>query len=394
MSRFARVAQFRGALIGVALTACVSGCTPNQAGADGAGRSLAASPPVTSSHSPSSVSHDQMQPVPASASASVLSTSASRLEAGQAAKDQTAAGNNPLANRVLFVESDTAAADQVGTWQAQGRADDARQLGKIADRATAIWVSNEPTEVTAQVDEIVSSAAAKSQLPVLVAYDIPNRDCGSFSSGGATTSQQYHDWISRFAAGIKKRPAVVIVEPDAVPSIVGDCAGANPTQRNAQLRDAISVLKATGSATVYLDAGNPSWISDVSRLAGALKQAGVQNADGFSLNVSNFVKTADNVAYGQRISNALGGKTHFVVDTGRNGSGAVAEAEINGGPNWCNPPNRTLGQAPTTNTGQSRVDAFLWVKPPGRSDGDCRPGEPSAGQWWPEYALDLARRSS
>jgi endoglucanase len=53
-----------------------------------------------------------------------------------------------------------------------------------------------------------------------------------------------------------------------------------------------------------------------------------------------------------------------------------------------------LGEAPTADTGLGRVDALLWIKRPGESDGACRPGEPRAGQWWPEYALDLARRSA
>jgi endoglucanase len=32
-----------------------------------------------------------------------------------------------------------------------------------------------------------AAAAAKGQVPVLVAYDIPNRDCGGASAGGAPT---------------------------------------------------------------------------------------------------------------------------------------------------------------------------------------------------------------
>ncbi|MCW2873942.1 glycoside hydrolase family 6 protein, partial [Actinacidiphila oryziradicis] len=36
------------------------------------------------------------------------------------------------------------------------------------------------------------------------------------------------------------------------------------------------------------------------------------------------------------------------------------------------------------------VDAYLWVKRPGESDGSCR-GAPPAGQWWSDYALRLAR---
>ena len=148
-------------------------------------------------------------------------------------------------------------------------------------------------------------------------------------------------------------------------------------------------------AAVYLDAGNPSWITDVRKLAQALQRAGIGQADGFALNVANFVTTADNMAYGRQVSDAVPGKPHFVIDTSRNGAGPVAGGgEVNGGPRWCNPPGRQLGKAPTIDTGDPRADALLWIKRPGESDGACRPGEPVAGQWWPEYALDLAKRSA
>lgn len=109
---------------------------------------------------------------------------------------------------------------------------------------------------------------------------------------------------------------------------------------------------------------------------------------------SNFVATKDNVSYGRRLSDALD-NAHMVIDTSRNGNGPwTGDAEVGGGPSWGNPPGQALGTAPTTHAGLPRVDALLWVKRPGDSDGACRPGEPVAGQWWPEYALDLARRSS
>jgi endoglucanase len=78
-----------------------------------------------------------------------------------------------------------------------------------------------------------------------------------------------------------------------------------------------------------------------------------------------------------------------VIDTSRNGNGAPpGGAGVN---EWCNPTGRALGRAPTTSTGVAGVDAFLWVKYPGQSDGACRAGEPAAGTWWPSYALALAR---
>ena len=92
------------------------------------------------------------------------------------------------------------------------------------------------------------------------------------------------------------------------------------------------------------------------------------------------------------IALALGG-ARFVIDTSRNGAGRYPDPQVNGAPSWCNPPGRALGQPPTTQTGLRDVDAFLWIKGPGDSDGSCRPGEPAAGHWWPDYALELARSS-
>ena len=83
-------------------------------------------------------------------------------------------------------------------------------------------------------------------------------------------------------------------------------------------------------------------------------------------------------------------QAHFVIDTSRNGSGPYTGPLT---PQWCNPPGRALGAAPTTRTGDRSVDALLWIKYPGASDGSCRPGEPPAGAWWPEYALGLVRAS-
>jgi endoglucanase len=82
----------------------------------------------------------------------------------------------------------------------------------------------------------------------------------------------------------------------------------------------------------------------------------------------------------------VGGK-HFVIDSGRNGLGPDTSGE------WCNPAGRALGIRPTTNTGVAGLDAFLWIKTPGESDGACN-GAPAAGQWWADYALGLAERAA
>ena len=53
-------------------------------------------------------------------------------------------------------------------------------------------------------------------MPVLVAYNLPFRDCAQYSAGGAADTAAYKAWIDGFAAGIGDRAATVILEPDGL----------------------------------------------------------------------------------------------------------------------------------------------------------------------------------
>jgi endoglucanase len=121
-------------------------------------------------------------------------------------------------------------------------------------------------------------------------------------------------------------------------------------------------------------------------MATRLNGAGITNANGFALNVSNFYYTSEQVTYGNSLSALVGGK-HYVIDTSRNGLGSLGDDK------WCNPEGRALGDRPTTATGNALADAFLWIKIAGESDGACN-GAPAAGTWMPEYALGLAQRAA
>jgi endoglucanase len=289
---------------------------------------------------------------------------------------------NPLTGAVFFVDAESKAAKQVESWKGS-RPEEAKQLQKIARQPQADWFGDWNKDPERDVESRMRKIRSADAVPVLVAYNIPGRDCGLYSAGGADDAKAYHRWIKGFADGIEDGAAIVILEPDALAG--ADCLSeAGRAARLAMVRDAVHTLKQHADVRVYVDAGNPNWKS-VGEIAALLKSAGVDEADGFSLNVSNTIGTDANIAYGEKIAAATGGK-HFVVDTSRNGLGAAPKGV------WCNPGGRALGRAPTTDTGHGQVDAFLWVKRPGESDGTCN-GGPRAGQWWPEYAVGLAARA-
>jgi endoglucanase len=304
--------------------------------------------------------------------------------------ESAAKGSNPLAGQSLYVDPQNPAALQAARWRSQGRARDAAAMGRIARRPTAVWLAD-GSEVTARVREATQKAASAGRTALLVAYHVPRRDCGSYSAGGSGSAAAYRAWVRGFARGIGSRRAAVIVEPDAIPqALLDDCLSPEAkAERYALLGDAVRTFAALPNVAVYIDAGNPGWVRPPGRLVGPLRQAGIAAADGFALNVSNFYRTKAAIRYGRALSRQLGG-AHFVIDTSRNGNGPSLQDDP-GGPKWCNPPGRAIGRSPSTSTGEPKVDAYLWVKQPGASDGTCRAGAPPAGHWWPEYALQLAR---
>ncbi|CAL9621349.1 glycoside hydrolase family 6 protein [Streptomyces sp. enrichment culture] len=277
---------------------------------------------------------------------------------------------------------------QVLDW-VRANPDDPRRAvvdSRIAGRPAAVWFADHsPDTITARVRAVASGGAAQGRVPVLVPYAIPDRDCGGHSQGGAPDLGAYDGWIDRFAAGLGTGEVIVILEPDSVAQ--AECLPAGRrADRFASLARAGRVLKeANPRARVYFDAGHSGWNAPAKQ-AGWLRRAGAASAassDGIFSNVSNFHRTADEVAYDRAVLDALDGPPGLgaVIDTSRNGAGAPADGE------WCDPAGRKLGRTPTLSTGEPGIDAYLWVKLPGESDG-CR-GAP--GTFTPSYAYDLAR---
>ncbi|MEU1405198.1 glycoside hydrolase family 6 protein [Streptomyces sp. NPDC005728] len=254
---------------------------------------------------------------------------------------------------------------------------------RIADRPAAVWFADRAAgTIAARVRAVTAGAAAEGRVPVLVPYAIPGRDCGGASRGGAPDLAAYDAWIDAFARGLGSGEVIVILEPDSIAQS-GCLSDAARAARFASLARAGRTLKtANPRARVYYDAGHSGW-NPPARQAALLKQAGAAASDGIFSNVSNFHTTADEIAYDRQVLDALGGPASLgaVIDTSRNGNGAPPDGQ------WCDPAGRKIGRAPTLVTGEPQIDAYLWVKLPGESDG-CTG---AAGTFTPSYAYDLAR---
>ncbi|MFI1567662.1 glycoside hydrolase family 6 protein [Streptomyces sp. NPDC020490] len=256
---------------------------------------------------------------------------------------------------------------------------------RIAGQPAAVWFADfTPGTIASRVRAVTAGAAAQGRVPVVVPYAVPDRDCGGASEGGAPDLAAYDDWIDAFAEGLGSGEVVVVLEPDSIAQ--SDClSDGGRAARFASLARAGRVLKtANPRARVYYDAGHSGW-HPAARQAALLRQAGAASAassDGVFSNVSNFRTTAAETAYDRQVLDALGGPAGLgaVIDTSRNGNGAPADDE------WCDPAGRRIGRRPTLSTGEARIDAYLWVKLPGESDG-CK-GAP--GTFSPSYAYELA----
>jgi endoglucanase len=260
-------------------------------------------------------------------------------------------------------------------------------ISKIAAQPQGEWFGGWDADIRVAVDEAVSQAERQGQVPLLVAYNVPNRDCGQYSKGGAADPAGYKTWINAYAAAIGNRPAIVVLEPDALPQVAECLSLPDQEQRFELVRYALDTLLALPKTAVYLDAGHSNWVP-AEVMAERLKRAGIERARGFSLNVSNYERDQNLIAYAHRVIDKLGVPTHFILDSSRNGNGPATGNEP-----WCNPAGRALGRAPSTQTGDEALDAFVWIKCPGESDGECK-GGPAAGSWFAERALEMARNAT
>ena len=274
---------------------------------------------------------------------------------------------------------------------------------------------------------------------------------------------------------------VAVIEPDSYPNMVTNlstpaCATVN--QNNIYrdgLRYAMAKFAPMSNVHMYLDIAHAGWLGwDSNRtaavaaykalVAGATPSGDLSIIRGFATNTANYTpldepffdgtdnvvnpggttqffeynRAVDELSYIDRLrpelvaagfSNDVG----FIVDTGRNGWGGVARPQAATADvddmridrrahrgNWCNVRNTGIGQRPRATPDVTRpyVDAYVFIKPPGASDGtsdstattpnaqgkrfdpkcgtgnvDALQGAPHAGDWFHDQFLMLLRNA-
>ncbi|MBK4346893.1 glycoside hydrolase family 6 protein [Lacisediminihabitans changchengi] len=270
---------------------------------------------------------------------------------------------------------------EVAKLRTAGASADADTLGQISSQPIATWLGDwwSSDLLTSKLTAMMSASAQAHDTPVFVIYAIPDRDCGGYSAGGYSDAD-YVAFNRTVADSLRGHPAVVLMEPDSI-AMLGTARCGSIVDRRLGLISTVVQYYAQAGVAVYLDGGNSNWVQP-QVMADRLTQAGVQYARGFFTNVSNFRRVSEEQPYAEKIVGLLGGTKHYVIDVSRNGAGWKGT--------WCNPTGAALGQNPSVSTAGGSLDALLWVKTPGASDGTCN-GGPAAGKWYQSYALDLVR---
>ncbi len=300
-------------------------------------------------------------------------------------------GGNPFAGAMSYVEPGYVAKVE-GSVKADG--ENAAILRKAEAFPTAVWLSamKDVDIVPKTLDRSLSqeARAAKPVVTVFALYDLPDRDCAVAASSGELKSadggeRRYRtDYVDKIATAFRARGKlriVVVLEPDSLANAatnlaIARCAAGGPVYERAVAR-AIQAL-ATPNVSIYLDAahaGRLGWADDRARFAKIVADVlsaagGSDKIRGFATNVSNY--------------------------------DALENDDLADG----------FGERPRANPAPL-VDAYLWVKPPGESDGgsdatrpgydakcggpdaaDSAPNAPPARAWFHDYFVTLVKNAA
>ncbi|KAG6196004.1 hypothetical protein E4U10_001364 [Claviceps purpurea] len=277
-----------------------------------------------------------------------------------------------------------------------------------------------------------------------VVYDLPDRDCAAAASSGEFTIRNdgvakyknYIDTIRKIVLAYSDVRIMLIIEPDSLSNMVTNLNIAKCSKaKSAYLEGVNYALRQLNlpNVAMYLDAGHAGWLgwpanqdSAAQLFAKVYKDAGSPSSlRGLVTNVANYNgwDTATPPRYTK--GNAIYDEKHyihalspllerhgwagarFITDQGRAGRQPTGQTSWS---HWCNAKGTGFGLRPSANTGDALLDAFVWVKPGGESDGtsktssrrydyhcgfeDALKPAPEAGEWFHEHFVQLLRNAN
>lgn len=251
-------------------------------------------------------------------------------------------------------------------------------LARLGRNTNGVWLGQwtSPQRLKKTVNATLDAAEDAGTRPVFVLYAMGG--CLGKSEKSLSPAA-YSTFVKNFREAVGTRRASVILEPDALPfGATKRCAQNIPA-----LREAVQTLAPVkNTLATYVDAGHSSWLPQ-DRAAVLLREVGISQVRGFSLNVANAQGVETLLLYGDRLAQTL--SASYVVDTARSGGDAPQDT--------CNPTTVRPGQRSRAVLSSPTLDAYLWVKPPGESDGACK-GAPQEGTFWRAYAQAFALRAA
>ncbi|KAL2114653.1 hypothetical protein VUR80DRAFT_2633 [Thermomyces stellatus] len=297
----------------------------------------------------------------------------------------------------------------------------------------------------ASLRERNDAGADPPEAGLFVIYNFPDRDCSAKASDGELHlnengleryKTEYIDPIVELAKEYSDIRMIFVYEPDGIANLVTNMG----VEKCAEAADAYveATVYALGqldleNVAIYIDAGHAGWLGwpvgdnlnttatvygDIYKEAGSPKAVrglvtNVSNYNAYNssepLNYTDVNPNWDESKFHASLAPYLTNASfpaHFIVDTGRSGAQPAGRLEWS---HWCNIKDAGFGIRPSSDTPTELLDAFVWVKPGGESDGTsdedavrydemCSSESslvpaPEAGEWFQEYFETLIRNA-
>ncbi|KAI1735858.1 glycoside hydrolase family 6 protein [Xylaria scruposa] len=282
------------------------------------------------------------------------------------------------------------------------------QASRVADFGTFVWMKTpDDIQVIPSVAEEVPCNEVLGLVLDNLPYKVPPPNSPSPDYDPKTADDYSSLYLETLAKEIKAHPSVafaVIIEPSAFPQYFNATISPTPSKEEGNLIRSYSsnipvALNKLNLPNVilYLDVGHSNsldWAWHRNGTADAIVE--IYNAArrpaqlrGFATNVANWnawdlapgefaraddsrdVRPSNEKNFQRIISSALQTRgmpdtaTHAILDTSSNGVMGLRWYWDE----WCNIDGAGLGVRPNAETGDDTLDAFVWVKRPGESDG-------------------------